>query len=354
MSFKFFDPVSDIVTDIASATVTTGLFGPGDSASLGFMTQSLTQGDASASYLAVYQKNPSLDDSAVQFSIAFGHRAGSGSVRQSGATKGFSPTRAIFQQYASLLEDAPSSTADTDIYGGSFTWGTSNAGGNGDTEFTSSFFIAYNRARYKQNLEAKSFQLCLSGSAYNVGGLRLMADTSTKYTANGLIRFPIRSGSEDSPVGTTRAYGWIYPEVGVVVLDPGSINASCSIATPHTDNTDDGVPLKVLKAIQSGSGQMTNAPHTMQQRAEESVKSTFYFVRANNGEFNYSQNPSFSTGSTGGGSLRYPEFISNPSTYITTIGMYNDNNELIAIAKLSKPLEKSFNREALIRVKLDY
>lgn len=76
------------------------------------------------------------------------------------------------------------------------------------------------------------------------------------------------------------------------------------------------------------------------------------FVRARNGEFNYSENPSFISGSTG--TILYDAFIQNPQTYITTVGMYNDNNELLGVAKLSKPLKKDFTKEALIRVKLDF
>jgi hypothetical protein len=75
-------------------------------------------------------------------------------------------------------------------------------------------------------------------------------------------------------------------------------------------------------------------------------------VRARNGEFNYSSNPSFISGSTG--AILYDLFINNPSTYITTIGLYNDSNELLAVAKLSKPLKKDFTKEALVRVKLDF
>ena len=45
---------------------------------------------------------------------------------------------------------------------------------------------------------------------------------------------------------------------------------------------------------------------------------------------------------------------SNPKVYITTVGLYNDNNELLAVAKLSQPIAKDFSKEALIRVKLDY
>jgi len=46
--------------------------------------------------------------------------------------------------------------------------------------------------------------------------------------------------------------------------------------------------------------------------------------------------------------------INTPQSYITTIGLYNDNNELLGVAKLSKPLLKDFNKEALVRIKLDY
>ncbi len=63
-------------------------------------------------------------------------------------------------------------------------------------------------------------------------------------------------------------------------------------------------------------------------------------------------NPSFTSGSNG--QLSQTTFIGDPKTYITTIGLYNDNQELLAVAKLSKPLLKSFQREALIRVKLDF
>ena len=52
--------------------------------------------------------------------------------------------------------------------------------------------------------------------------------------------------------------------------------------------------------------------------------------------------------------LLYSNYIYSPQTYITTVGMYNNNNELLAVAKLSKPLVKDFTKEALIRVKLDW
>lgn len=86
--------------------------------------------------------------------------------------------------------------------------------------------------------------------------------------------------------------------------------------------------------------------------AQESITSDFIFVRPRSTEFNYSENPSFISGSTG--EVLFPSFINSPQTYITTIGLYNDTNQLLAVAKLSRPLPKDFTKEALIRVKLDF
>jgi hypothetical protein len=85
--------------------------------------------------------------------------------------------------------------------------------------------------------------------------------------------------------------------------------------------------------------------------SQETISSDYVFVRIKNGEYNYTSNPSFITGS---GDLIYSNFVYSPQTYITTVGMYNNNNELLAVAKLSKPLVKDFTKEALIRVKLDW
>ena len=97
------------------------------------------------------------------------------------------------------------------------------------------------------------------------------------------------------------------------------------------------------KQIASGS--------SFKLRSEETVSSNYVFIRARNGEFNYSNNPSNITGS---GELRHSVMIDNPQSYVTAVGLYNDNNDLLAVAKLSTPLIKDFTKEALLRVKLDY
>ena len=87
-------------------------------------------------------------------------------------------------------------------------------------------------------------------------------------------------------------------------------------------------------------------------RSAEIISSNHYFLRLNNKEFNYSNNPSFATGSNG--QLANQDFENDPKVFVTTVGLYNDSNELLAVAKLSRPLEKSFSKEALLRVRLDF
>ena len=68
--------------------------------------------------------------------------------------------------------------------------------------------------------------------------------------------------------------------------------------------------------------------------------------------FNASNNPSFVVGDLG--ELKYASFVNDPQVYITTVGLYNVNRELLAVAKLSQPLLKNKTKELLIKVKLDF
>jgi hypothetical protein len=89
-----------------------------------------------------------------------------------------------------------------------------------------------------------------------------------------------------------------------------------------------------------------------QARRTENVSTSHYFVRANNREFNFSNNPTFVSGSTG--QFKNVTFEKDPKVYITSVGLYDDANELLAVAKTSKPIEKSFDKEVAIKVKLDF
>jgi hypothetical protein len=102
--------------------------------------------------------------------------------------------------------------------------------------------------------------------------------------------------------------------------------------------------LKLFDALNKGAD--------FQARRTENVSTSHYFVRANNREFNFSNNPTFVTGSVG--AFVNSSFERDPKVYITTVGLYDDANELLAVAKTSKPIEKSFDKEIAIKVKLDF
>jgi hypothetical protein len=103
-----------------------------------------------------------------------------------------------------------------------------------------------------------------------------------------------------------------------------------------------------LFAAISGSGPVSAS---FQLNSQENISSNYIFCRVKSQEYNYSSNPTFVSGS---GNLLFSSMVYNPQTYVTTVGMYNNNSQLLAVAKLSRPLVKDFTKEALIRVKLDW
>jgi hypothetical protein len=307
----------------------------------GFYTQSnQVNGQSGKYYTTIFNTNPTGSSAKAQFEIAYGNSTGGGALAfNESAAPGVSPASTIYGQYRTLvLEDENSSF----IFGG--------------VTGSSIYAISVERAAYKESLFPGSMNLKLS-SVSNTTGIFLTDDSNMVPipTYYGTMRaYQIISGSDGKSWngGTgytvTGSYGLFLPDIGTILLNAAALdltsNEGIGLGTVTSTNTPGANPLKLLTAFQSGSGFALNS--------EETITSDFVFVRARNSEFNYSENPSYISGSTG--EVIYNYFINNPQTYITTIGMYNDSNELLAVAKLSKPLNKDFTKEALVRVKLDF
>ena len=82
------------------------------------------------------------------------------------------------------------------------------------------------------------------------------------------------------------------------------------------------------------------------------LNSTIYFCRANNTEFNYSSNPTYLSSSEI--VVKGSNPLADPVSYVTSVGLYSPDNELLAVAKLSEPLKKSPSNEITLKVRLDY
>jgi len=288
-------------------------------------------------YYEIYQTSSTLPEAAVQFAIAYGNRKGSGSL-EIGGQVGKSPSSITYGQYRTLI----------------------NGDENTDFKFINSepdsiYVISVNRGRYKEKLRPGTTTLVLAtGSALISLTDNSKTSTSVSYTDAGRV-YDLVSGSAgivytgSNSFGyttTSASYGKIYPDVGVIVLNGDSLKLS---------DIQGGLGLAINEVSNSNSPNNLqigyNILNSFSQQSEETVTSNYIFVRVRNSEYNYSTNPSNITGS---GELRYDVMVNTPQAYVTTVGLYNDNNDLLGVAKLSRPLLKDFTKEALIRIKLDY
>jgi hypothetical protein len=335
MSFKTFDPEDFVVS---SDSIVSTLWSTDSPTLTTFFTSSIQEAGSSGNYyLSIYQTASTDDNAAVQFDIAYADILGSGSGLYNSSVPENSYTKTIYGQYRALiLEDENASFifgTDTNVITGSNFW-----------------VISVERARYKESLFPGSLNLTLSGS----GGILKLTDNSNDVSVNTFIGstrvFQLVSGSNgsaitgDGYVAGSGSYGLVFPDLGTILLNPSAVSQSIRVAPSRSNNSDGFNPQRLYTSISLGASFGLNS--------QETITSDYIFVRARNSEFNYSENPTFISGPTG--EVIYDEFINNPQTYITTVGMYNDQNELLAVAKLSRPLIKDFTKEALVRVKLDF
>ena len=309
--------------------------------------------DASKYYINVYLTGSSTGSSApVEFAIAYGHKYGSGSVQLTTSDSALLPTKAIYSQYRILLNDNFEGEADEffTVYSSSIEDGYS---------IDHAYVINLARARYRQQADAGNLTLSISGSTRTI---TLIDDSCKKFsdkegkagTVFNIVSGSTNLGTEASATINTytasnaQGFGKFYPKLGIILLNPTAIAAAAGdILLPSTASAPSVETYnhnKLFNAIKGGGD--------FEMRRTENVSTQHFFVRATNREFNFSNNPTFVSGSDG--TFREPSFESDPKTYITSVGLFNDANELMAVAKTSQPIAKSFDKEVLIKVKLDF
>jgi len=356
--FTPFQTPDDVLSNQVE-TVTKGLFSSNTGSMTSFYSSSTATTAQRSYFYELYDKDPETDTTATpMLSIAYGHYNGSGSVDTTGNLNNDTPSRAIYRQYAQLLL-APNDRKFT-ING---------------TDTDSIYVLNFNRARYREKLDPGNFEITLaeisaSGTAFTEVSSsniyrQIIDDSSINAATEGeagqvynLISGSIDGGTSIHSPSSPIYYGLLYPQHGVAILNGDTLDLSnpaggLSFNTGVASGIEGNNRQKLFGSL-SGSHALTPSTITggIQGRSAEQVKSTYYFVRVKNGEYNYSNNPSFVTGSLG--QVAFSSFVNDPQTYITSVGLYNDRRELLAVAKLSQPLLKAFTREALIKVKLDF
>jgi hypothetical protein len=311
-----------------------------------FFTSSVQEASNSGKfYLNVYNSSVGSVGSEVQFAIAYGNIYGSGSALFNNLVNEKSPTRDIYGQFRNIIYGDE---------GSSFNFGGSN-GVSRDI-----FAIAVNRSRYKEEINTGTWNLVLSNGGNTITLTDDSKDSSTVNFIAGNRYYNIVSGSDgssydDSSVQTVSgSYGFFLPDMGVFILNPRALALSYgankglgltidqTAATSYT-STYNINNFRLFKAILDGVSFKANS--------QETLASRYFFVNAKSSQLNYTTNPSIIDNN---GNILYPTLIDSPQVFPTTIGLYNDANELLAVAKLSKPLPKDFTKQITCRVKLEF
>jgi len=262
----------------------------------------------------------------------------------------------------------------------------------GGSKLDACYFINLSRLLTKDEIKKGSFQMEL-GVDHGIGGhadpfskgVRILihdVSASNDFRINspageyGILQ-AVNSGTGSALAAENVACGLIFYQAGIAVVsasvfnsstDGGILAASTATAANWGFRSDTTVIMGVNGAAdghghmcswqQLTASQISGAADSFRRRIYNlqfnnttELNSTIYFCRVNHNDFNYSANPTYLDGSQ----IRVKNTRSDmPSSYITTVGLYSADNELLAVAKLSEPLKKDPTTELTLRVRLDY
>lgn len=232
---------------------------------------------------------------------------------------------------------------------------------DGGGKIDEGFVMAFSRLLYKDEIKKGSFRLDIYTGGTGSRGGAIDNTTVGDYGAEDAYK-------TNSPVGdygvlyTSSAtpnsgsgYGLIFYKTGVVVLSGSLFSGPNSFdgfyvdgATATSGSFSDILTGSTMQQMADG---IRNRLNNIQFQNTTNIHSTVYFCRFENGDMNYSSNPTYVSSS---------RFVTKnkardlPVTYVTTIGLYNANNELMAVGKLSEPIKKRADSELVIRVRTDF
>ena len=224
-------------------------------------------------------------------------------------------------------------------------------------KYDEAYFLTLSRLLVKDEVKKGSFSMTIGtasayASAHTASYTLTDSGAETSYKINspageyGLLYTSsvLNGDSYGDPQGL------IYYQAGVVVLT-GSVLGD-------KDATELDSSARTLENLATGSSinaivdAFNHRVTNVQFNNTTELNSTIYFCRANHNEFNYSSNPTYLSGSKI--RVKGDDNLTPPRSYVTTVGLYSADNELLAVAKLSEPLRKDPTNELTLRVRLDY
>jgi hypothetical protein len=319
-------------------------------------------------YLPVYNKVPLSVDAYHEFDISYAHISGSGSsyIEIDGDYETeYLPSKTMYRKY--MLECFEKTT-------GKFEFKNNK---NGDHFY----ILQFGRDSFKDRLDPGNFQISLAanppfltgsgltlspGQVATASKLFTLIDNSTdgnEYVTETeevkdyyyLVSGSLQDGIYDEP--ESDGWGIIFPNKGIVILDATVLDNSCSLDTSVTSSNGNN-PYKLFLSISSSLTPLSYNPYgSIRQNTgsffarsmEKKIVET-HFCRVMPNEMIYSNNPTYLSASQE--NVKYRYFQRQGGAYITTIGLYNDNRELLAVGKLEKPLFRKNNVETIFQVRV--
>jgi hypothetical protein len=226
------------------------------------------------------------------------------------------------------------------------------------------FVLPFSRLLVKDEIKKETFSMTLDVANYVASG-QTFADLVTIQDTGASTEYRVNSPAGDygilyatgNPLATQdpTKCGLIFYQAGIVVLNADIFNTLLNdplVGGSFNFNQNGGI-LDSLSddEINVLGNSLLHRIENIQFNNTTELNSTVYFCRVNHNEFNYSSNPTYLEDSR----IRVKtQSTDEPVAYITTVGLYNDRNELLATAKLSEALKKSPSTEFTIRARLDY
>ena len=207
-------------------------------------------------------------------------------------------------------------------------------------------------------IQSNGFQMKLGvGAAYATpfSDILLIQDNNStnSYTNSPAGRFNTLFGTNATAGKSNEAVGLVFYDAGVAILTSSVFSSTFNGATDcvMNDTAKDMEEVLVSSSISHSCDAVRRRIDNISFNNTTELNSTIYFCRAGHNEFNYSSNPTYTTGSK----LRVKTIqTDDPVSFITTVGLYSPNNELLAVGKLSEPLRKDPTQPFTLRVRLDY
>lgn len=330
MSFKSFDLGSDVASIVSAinevVSVSSSIYASDLNVKFFSNISSASAGtDLGGYWESVYDSSPSSSLSTALLDMTYGYATGSAFNLPVTISSSQNEKIKIYRHFASILLGDPDAVFTVN-----------------SAQQTECFFIMVKRSIQKDEIKKGATSIIV-----NQPTLQLTASDQ-----GSVSNFKQTVGGDYAPLlfnGTGSEVGQIWYNAGVLVIPDG---LAWPASTPWSGT-------KTLTDIQS-SGSINNLVDGLRIHLDKinfhnqtNLYSTVYFCRAHNSEFNYSSNPTFVDGNkrirvTSGSN------ILQTRTYVTTIGLYDVNDNLLAVAKVNKPITKSPDNESIFRIRLDY